>query len=59
MIGSRRQTQLSAALGALDVTLTAEDMAAIERAVPADAAAGTRYPEHGMAMLDSEKRVGA
>ena len=45
------------ALGAVDVALTGADLAAIERAVPADAAAGDRYPAHGMVMLDSERRA--
>jgi aryl-alcohol dehydrogenase-like predicted oxidoreductase len=57
VIGSRRQVQLTEALGAVDVVLTDDDLAAIERAVPAGAAAGERYPEHGMAMLDSERRA--
>jgi aryl-alcohol dehydrogenase-like predicted oxidoreductase len=56
LVGSRTRDQLGEALGALDLTLTAEDLAAIEAAVPADAAAGTRYPEAGMAALDSERR---
>ena len=34
---------------------TAEDLDAIERAVPADAAAGDRYQEPQMATLDSER----
>jgi hypothetical protein len=42
-------------LGALDVTLGADDLAAIERAVPPDAAAGERYNKQGMASLDSER----
>jgi hypothetical protein len=33
----------------------ADDLAAIERAVPRDAAAGARYPERAMADLDSER----
>lgn len=46
---------LGEALGALDVTLDAHDLAAIERAVPPDAAAGDRYAAAQMAMLDSER----
>ncbi|WP_262700096.1 MULTISPECIES: aldo/keto reductase [Streptomyces] len=56
LVGSRRRDQLAEALGALDVTLDADDLAAIEDAVPADAAAGDRYPEAQMAALDSEKK---
>ena len=56
IIGSRRRTQLTEALGAVDVTLSADDLAVIERAVPRGAAAGARYPEALMARLDSEKQ---
>ncbi|MFI8964876.1 aldo/keto reductase [Streptomyces sp. NPDC053493] len=55
LIGARRRDRLAEALGALDVTLDAADLAAIEAAVPADAAAGARYPEAQMAHLDSER----
>jgi aryl-alcohol dehydrogenase-like predicted oxidoreductase len=57
LIGARKRTQLSESLGALNKTLTAEDIAHIEAAVPADAVAGTRYAEQMMAHLDSEKRA--
>jgi len=55
LIGARRRDRLTEALGSLDVTLTAKDMAAIELAVPKDAAAGERYSSDAMAALDSEK----
>ena len=55
LIGARRRTQLAESLKALDLKLTAEDLAQIERAVPADAVAGTRYGEEQMRWLDSEK----
>ncbi|MEU2513108.1 aldo/keto reductase [Streptomyces syringium] len=55
LVGARRRDRLTEALGALDVTLDADDLAAIERAVPAGAAAGDRYPEDQMAHLDSER----
>ncbi len=55
LIGARRRERLAEALGSLDVALTAKDMAAIELAVPKDAAAGARYPSAAMADLDSEK----
>jgi aryl-alcohol dehydrogenase-like predicted oxidoreductase len=55
LVGARRRDRLAEALGALNVTLAAKDVAAIERAVPKDAAAGQRYPERAMADLDSEK----
>jgi aryl-alcohol dehydrogenase-like predicted oxidoreductase len=55
LIGARRRDRLSEALGALDVSLSAEDLAAIEAAVPVQAVAGTRYAEAMMAHLDSER----
>ena len=55
LVGARRRDRLTEALGALDVTLDAADLAAIEEAVPAGAAAGARYPDDQMAHLDSER----
>ncbi len=55
LVGARTRGRLAEALGALDVELGAEELAELERAVPPDAAAGERYPEHGMATLDSER----
>ncbi|MFE6846298.1 aldo/keto reductase [Streptomyces sp. NPDC057686] len=54
LVGARRRDRLSEALGAMDVELTPADLAAIEEAVPAGAAAGERYPAAQMAHLDSE-----
>ena len=56
LVGARRRDRLAESLGALDVRLTAEDLARIERAVPTGAAAGDRYPTPLMAHLDSESR---
>jgi aryl-alcohol dehydrogenase-like predicted oxidoreductase len=55
LIGARRRAQLAESLKALDLKLSAEDLAHIERAVPAEAVAGTRYAEEQMRWLDSEK----
>jgi aryl-alcohol dehydrogenase-like predicted oxidoreductase len=55
VIGARRRDRLAETLGALDVILSADDLAAIEAAVPAGAAAGERYAAAQMAHLDSEK----
>ncbi|MER6427275.1 aldo/keto reductase [Streptomyces sp900105245] len=55
LIGARSRERLTESLGALDVTVDAADLAAIEEAVPADAAAGDRYPTAQMAHLDSER----
>lgn len=54
LVGARRRDRLTEALGALDVTLTTADLAAIEAAVPAGSAAGDRYAAAQMAHLDSE-----
>lgn len=56
LVGARRRDRLEEALGALAVTLSAEDLAAIEKAVPMNAAAGARYNEYLMGDLDSEKK---
>jgi len=55
LVGARRRDRLAESLGALDADLSPEEIARIERAVPADAVAGTRYNAPGMAMLDSER----
>jgi aryl-alcohol dehydrogenase-like predicted oxidoreductase len=55
LVGARRRDRLAEALGALAVTLSPQDLAAIERAVPKGAAVGDRYPAMAMADLDSEK----
>lgn len=55
LVGARTRERLAESLGALGVTLTGDDLTAITRAVPADAAAGDRYPTPMMAHLDSEK----
>ncbi|MEU2366904.1 aldo/keto reductase [Streptomyces noursei] len=54
LIGARRRDRLTEALGALDTTVDATDLTAIERAIPAGAAAGDRYPASQMTHLDSE-----
>ena len=55
LVGARRRDRLAEALGALEVRLSTDDLAAIERAVPPGAAAGSRYQEAQMAALDSER----
>jgi len=55
VIGARRLAQLADMLAAADVHLTEAELTAIEQAVPKGAAAGDRYPAHGMATLDSER----
>ena len=55
LVGTTRRDRLAEAVGALDLELSEDDLAAIERAVPPDAAAGGRYDERQMTMLDSER----
>jgi aryl-alcohol dehydrogenase-like predicted oxidoreductase len=55
LVGARRVDRLEESLGALDITLTEGDLAAIKAAIPAESIAGTRYAEAQMAMLDSER----
>ncbi len=55
VVGARTRAQLAESLGALQVKLTAEEVATLEAAVPADAVAGTRYDAAQMRVLDSEK----
>ena len=55
LVGARRRERLTEALGALNVELSADDLAQLEDAIPADAAAGERYQAEQMASLDSER----
>jgi aryl-alcohol dehydrogenase-like predicted oxidoreductase len=55
VVGSRTRAQIAEALGALNVKLTADEIAELEAAVPAEAVAGTRYDPMQMKVLDSEK----
>jgi aryl-alcohol dehydrogenase-like predicted oxidoreductase len=55
LVGARRRERLAEALQALELDLTADDLARIERAVPPGAAVGDRYPTPQMALLDSER----
>jgi aryl-alcohol dehydrogenase-like predicted oxidoreductase len=55
LVGARTRSRLAESLGSQEVTLSADDLAAFERAGPRDAAAGARYAEAQMAHLDSER----
>jgi aryl-alcohol dehydrogenase-like predicted oxidoreductase len=56
LVGARRRNRLAEALGALDIELSDDDLAAIEGAIPQEAVAGERYDPRQMATLDSEHR---
>ena len=49
--GTKRRTYLEQNVAAADLELSAEDLAALEAAVPADAVAGDRYTENMMKLL--------
>jgi aryl-alcohol dehydrogenase-like predicted oxidoreductase len=57
LAGARKRTQLADFIDAADLSLSADDLARIEAAMPADAVVGDRYPAAQMAMLDSERRM--
>jgi aryl-alcohol dehydrogenase-like predicted oxidoreductase len=58
LVGTTRRDRLAEAIGALELELTDADLAAIEGAAPPGAAAGDRYDERQMSMLDSERGRG-
>ncbi|HVH78904.1 MAG TPA: aldo/keto reductase, partial [Stellaceae bacterium] len=47
--GTKNLDRLKENLGAMDITLSPQDLVAIAEVLPAGAAAGTRYPAGGMA----------
>lgn len=55
VVGARTRRQLEEALGALDLSLTDDELRQLEDAVPAAAVAGARYDQHQMKILDSER----
>ena len=55
LIGARKRAQLAESLGALQIELSPSDIARLEKAVTPAAVAGTRYDEHQMRILDSER----
>jgi aryl-alcohol dehydrogenase-like predicted oxidoreductase len=55
LVGTTRRDRLAEAVDAVQLELGEDDLAAIEHAVPPGAAAGDRYDERQMAMLDSER----
>ena len=55
LIGARTRIQLAESLGALQIALSPAEMQSIESTLPPSAVAGTRYDEHQMRVLDSER----
>ncbi len=56
VMGARTRKQLAESLAALQVKLSAAELARVEEAIPASAVAGTRYDERQMRTLDSEMK---
>jgi aryl-alcohol dehydrogenase-like predicted oxidoreductase len=56
LVGARRRDRLAEALGALNLKLSADDLATLAKALPPGAAAGERYPAAALAHMDSEKK---
>ena len=50
--GTKRRKYLEENVGALSVKLTREDLRGIDEVFPAEAAAGQRYPEHMLALVN-------
>jgi pyridoxine 4-dehydrogenase len=59
LVGARHRQQLKDALEALPISLSPDEIATIERAVPLGSVAGDRYGREQMAVLDSERSRGA
>jgi aryl-alcohol dehydrogenase-like predicted oxidoreductase len=59
LVGARTRERLAESLKALEARLTPDDLARIEAAVPAGAAAGERYPAPQLATMDSERGAAA
>ena len=52
VIGTKTRARLTENLAATEIRLTPSELEEIETAIPKNAAAGARYPEHGMASLN-------
>jgi aryl-alcohol dehydrogenase-like predicted oxidoreductase len=55
LIGTKRRDRLTEALKALDLTVSTDELAALEAAVPPGAVSGERYEASQIAALDSER----
>ncbi len=50
--GTKRRKYLEENVAAMELNLSKEDLASLEKAFPHDAASGKRYPEHMMALVN-------
>jgi len=55
LLGARTVVQVNAAIEALSIRLTSEEVERLEATVPFADVAGTRYDKHSMSHLDSER----
>ncbi|MFC4909747.1 aldo/keto reductase [Actinomadura gamaensis] len=55
VVGTRRPHRIPATVAAAGLSLTPDDLTAIDRAIPAEAVAGSRYAAPLMPLLDSER----
>jgi aryl-alcohol dehydrogenase-like predicted oxidoreductase len=55
--GTKRRRYLEENVAAADVALSAQDIAALDRAFPIGSAAGTRYDAEAMRLLETEQNV--
>ena len=51
--GTKRRKYLEENVGALEIELTIDDLRALNEVFPSGAAAGERYPEHMMALVNA------
>jgi aryl-alcohol dehydrogenase-like predicted oxidoreductase len=59
LVGARTQAQLNEALETMKLSFSADEIAALESAVPPDSVAGERYATEQMKTLDSERGASA
>ena len=52
IVGAKRRQYVEENVRAVDVELTAEDLASLDESAPKGVAAGARYPATGMATLN-------
>lgn len=55
VVGARKASHLTEVLASRNLDLTADDIAAVEAAIPKNAVRGSRYPDAFLAHLDSER----
>ena len=59
LVGARTQAQLNEAIDTMKLSFSADEIAAMESAVPEGSVAGDRYASEQMLVLDSERKTSA